>query len=141
MIANASMKADVYAPRWPRMGMIAALRRMRPMVWVMLAGGIVLMDCLVPSDIILAVLLFFPVALASWFDGRGWGLTLAMGAPLAHFYFDDFSGPHALPLATAVMNNGAALAVFSVIAILIDIVVRQRGELQGLVYENNLVLK
>ncbi len=115
--------------------------RIWPVAWAILAGVIVLGDCIAPSDIILSVLLFFPVALASWFNGRVWGLALAISAPLAHFYFDDFRGPNAAPLSEAVINNGVAIAAFSLLAVLIDLVARQRAELQLLISEKNLVLK
>lgn len=105
-----------------------------------LGGGVVLIDCLAPSDFTFSVLLFFPVAFASWFNGKTWGLALAILAPLAHLYFDDIRELHRLPLGAAI-NNGVAIAAFSLLAVLIDQVVKQRAELHALICEKNVVLK
>jgi two-component sensor histidine kinase len=70
-------------------------------------------------------------------------LALAISAPLAHFYFDDIRevDTRSLSLAAAVVNNGVAIVGFSLLAVLIDLVVKQRAELRVLIHEKNLVLK
>ncbi|MEP6670903.1 MAG: hypothetical protein ABJF10_17220 [Chthoniobacter sp.] len=92
------------------------------------------LDYLSGFAVVLAVLLFFPVALAAWFNGRRWALVLAVGAPLVDlgFYF---------MWATPVTANEAAITAlirigtFSCFALLIDLVRRQKAEigvLQGI---------
>jgi two-component sensor histidine kinase len=116
------------------------MKRYLPILWVILAMSILAIDYAAGADVILTVLLFFPVALAAWFNGRGWGLALAIATPVARLGI-DLSGPHALGLGTALVNEGMAVATFSVLALLIDLVMRQRAELQESVEEKNLALK
>jgi two-component sensor histidine kinase len=111
-----------------------------PILWVILAIAILVLDYSAGADVILTVLLFFPVALAAWFNGRGWGLALAISTPLARLAI-DLSGPHPLSLSGALVNEGLAISTFSILALLIDLVVRQRAELEESIQEKNLALK
>jgi two-component sensor histidine kinase len=116
------------------------MKRYLPILWVMLAVLILVMDFEAGADVILTVLLFFPVALAAWFNGRWWGVGLAIAAPAARLGI-DLTGPHPLGLGSALVNEGLAIATFSGLALLIDLVVRQRAELQESIEEKNLALK
>ena len=101
---------------------------------------ILLIDFSSGSDVILTVLLVFPVALVSWSNGAWWGLGLAIVASVAHLGI-DLSGPHPTPFASAAINDGVALATFCILSVLIDLVVRQRAELQVSLNQKNLLLK
>jgi two-component sensor histidine kinase len=116
------------------------MKRYLPILWVTLAVAILVIDYEAGADVILTVLLVFPVALAAWFNGRGWGLALAITSPVARLAI-DLSGPHPLGLSAALVNEGMAIATFSALAILIDLVVRQHRELQESIQEKNLALK
>ena len=53
--------------------MALSMKRYLPILWVILAMSILAIDYAAGADVILTVLLFFPVALAAWFNGRWWG--------------------------------------------------------------------
>jgi hypothetical protein len=102
-----------------------------PIIWLLLVGAILALDYATGSLLILAPLLFFPVALASWFNGRLWGLALAIGSPLALLGF-HFGWASSATLAEAIANAGVKIVTFSTFAVLIDLVARQKSEIRVL---------
>jgi two-component sensor histidine kinase len=116
------------------------VKRLRPLFWVMLAGVILMVDYVVWYEVIPTVLLFLPVALASWFNGRAWGLGLAISVSLAHLGI-ELIGPTPMTFAAAAVNSGVVVATFSVFAVLIDLVAKQRAELRVSLTEKELLLK
>lgn len=107
------------------------MNKFLPIVWSLFAGAILLLDYATGAAVILTVLLFFPVALASWFSGRALGLALAIAAPLVRLGFHSiWITP--VSLAAAVVNAGVVVVTFSTLAVLIDLVARQRAEIRVL---------
>lgn len=107
------------------------MKRFQPVVWLLLTGAILLLNFAAGATVFLTVLVFFPVALASWFNGRAWGVALAVLAPLVRLGF-HFVWKSSATLGEATLNAGVALVTFSTFAILIDLVARQRAEIRVL---------
>jgi len=116
------------------------VKRLLLIGWAVLAGVILLIDYEAGSDVILTVILCIPVALAAWFNGRGWGLGFAVATSVLHLCVDLIE-PHVPALPALLVNDGAAFATFALLAVLIDLVARQRSELEAMNHEKNLVLK
>lgn len=109
----------------------SAGKKLHPIYWSLFAGAILLTDYMSGSLVNLAVLLFFPVALASWFNGRGWGVALAIITPLVQWAF-HFVWTTPFTLADATINTVVRVVTFSIFAIPIDLAARQRAEIHTL---------
>ena len=71
----------------PETRQFSVLKRPFPVYWLILAVAILMVDYATGSLMIFATLLFFPVAFASWFNGRSLGLALAIITPLMRLRF------------------------------------------------------
>lgn len=107
------------------------MKKLHPICWSLLAGAILAIDYATGSLLILAPLLFFPVALASWFSGRRWGLAIAIATPLALLGFHLIWKSPATAV-EVVANAIVRIVTFSTFAVLIDLVARQRAEIRVL---------
>ena len=99
--------------------------------WGLLGGAILWLDHENGDLVSLAPLLFFPAFLAAWFNGRVWGLALAIAMPLGGLGFHFVGATQATP-AEATINAAVQIATFSLFAILIDLVANQRKEIRVL---------
>ncbi len=57
-------------------------RKVHPLVWIALAGATLVVDFLTGPYVQVAILFVFPVALATWSQGRVWGRAAALALPL-----------------------------------------------------------
>jgi len=107
------------------------MKKFYPIFWLLIAGAILAFDYATGSFLILAPFLFFPVALAAWFNGRLWGLALAIASPLVRWGFHFiWTSPASLGESTA--NTVIQIVTFSTFAVLIDLLVRQKAEIRVL---------
>lgn len=108
--------------------------KLPPAVWLGLTLLVVAGDYLTGPFIEFPILFIFPVALAAWYNGRWWGVALAVLAPLAHLYFlTVWVVPSTIWEGS--INTAIQMIVLGVLAWLIDQIARQRREirvLQGL---------
>ncbi len=107
------------------------MKKFCPIFWSLLAGSILALDYATGYLLNLAPLLFFPVALAAWFNGRICGLAFAIVVPLTHLGF-HFLWASPASLSDAIANAGVKVVTFSTFAVLIDLVARQRAEIRVL---------
>lgn len=105
--------------------------KLPPAAWLAIAALILATDYLTGATVLLDVLVFFPVAFASWFHGRLWGLALAIAAPLARLGF-YFSWTSPATLTEAIVNTLVRIVTFAGFAILLDLAARQREKIQVL---------
>lgn len=61
-----------------------------------------------------------PVALASWYSGRGWGLALAIVLPLVRFYFNTILWIVPWTITEATINAVIRILVLTSFALIID---------------------
>lgn len=108
--------------------------KLSPLAWLGLTLLVVTGDYLTGPFIEFPILFIFPVALAAWYNGRRWGLALAVLAPLAHLYFlTVWTVPWTMVEGS--INITIQMIVLGALAWLVDQVARQRREirvLQGL---------
>ena len=100
-------------------------------LWTCLAAAILWVDYLSGPDVAFPYLFLVPVALATRFNGRSWGLVFAIGLPLVRFCFYCIWQDH-LSLLDTVLNAVIRMAVLVGAAILIDRVIRQAREIRVL---------
>lgn len=108
--------------------------KLSPTSWLGLTLLVVVGDYLTGPFIEFPILFIFPVALAAWYNGRRWGIALAVLAPLAHLYFlTIWTVPWTMVEGS--INIAIQMIVLGGLAWLVDQVARQRREirvLQGL---------
>lgn len=107
------------------------MKKLFPICWALLAGAILALDYLTGAIVRLDVLLIFPVAFASWFNGRCWGLVLAIVAPLVHLSY-HFAWTSPATLSEAIINTVVRVFALSAFAILLDLVARQKAQIRVL---------
>ena len=94
--------------------------RRGPVLWASLAVVIAVADYLTGAYIQLTVLYAIPVALAAWYNGRRWGIALAVAMPLfrlAYFYLGIWEPLGTLELsATNALIRISALSLIALIA-------------------------
>jgi hypothetical protein len=106
--------------------------RTHPLVLVTLSLVILALDFLTGPHIHIAILFVFPVALATWSHGRGWGSVIAVVLPLVRLpllYF-VWKVPTSWPLEAA--DTGIDLVVLLVLVQVIGYLARQQKEIQVL---------
>lgn len=107
------------------------MRKLYPIFWLLFAAAILALDYATGALVFLAPLLFFPIALASWFNGKLWGLSLAITTPLVRLGFRMIWTSPTTPV-EAISNAVVLIVTFSTFAVLIDLVIRQRSEIRVL---------
>ena len=103
-----------------------------PMLWALLAVVILLLDLLAGPYIQLTILFVFPVALATWNQGKLWGSVVAVALPLVRLPF--FLYVWQVPIAWTLELVDTAIDVVVLLALvqMIDYIARQRRELHVL---------
>ena len=97
--------------------------------WLAIAIILLLVDFFSGPFIQFPISYLIPVALASWYNGRWWGLSLAVAMPLVRLYFniDLWSVPWTL--FEAVFNTMIKITVLASFALIIDRNARQTHKL------------
>jgi hypothetical protein len=114
---------------WRRLGWAAWTAR--PLLWLGLAVAFLTVDFFAGPDIQFPVAFIFPVALAAWHRGLGWGLGLAIGQPLVRFSFNFFwEPPWSIP--DTVANTLIRAAVLCAFAWLVAHTARQSHHIAAL---------
>ncbi len=70
-----------------------------------------------------------PIALASWYLGRSWGLAFSVVMPLVRFFFNIMLWTIPWTIVEASVNCAIRILVFSIFAVLIDRTAKQALEL------------
>jgi hypothetical protein len=106
--------------------------RVHPAAWLALSAGILILDLLTGPYIQVAILFVFPVALATWSQGRLAGSVLAVALPLVRlpFFYYVWHVPSTWALEAA--DTAVDVAVLVALAWVIDYIARQRRELHVL---------
>ena len=102
-----------------------------PLCWAGLAVGVFPLDWLAGPAISFPLAFIFPVALAAWHRGFGWGALFAVGLPLVRFGLNYF---REMPWTVTVswINLGIRIAVLCGFAWLIARTVKQQRRIETL---------
>jgi hypothetical protein len=100
-------------------------------LWICLGAAILGLDYLAGPDVALPYLFLIPVGLAAHYNGRFWGVTLAIILPLTRFCF-HFTWEDPYSLWDMTLNIAIRTAILVGAAILIDRVTRQSREIRVL---------
>jgi hypothetical protein len=106
--------------------------RVHPLGWLAIALAILGLDLLTGPYIQVAILFVFPVAIATWSQGRLWGSALAIVLPLVRlpFFYYIWHVPSSWALESA--DTAVDVLVLFALAQMIDYIGRQRRELHVL---------
>jgi K+-sensing histidine kinase KdpD len=100
-----------------------------PIVSILGAGVILMVDYVVGRYVEFPVFFLLPVMFSAWYGGRSWGLTFAVTLPLIRFYFSTvWDSPGTL--IESMVNAVIRISVFSLIAVLADRVASQTRQLE-----------
>jgi hypothetical protein len=104
-------------------------RNVPPIVWIGGALVCVFLDYLTGPVLQFPLFYLAPIAIASWYGGRLWGLTLAIGLALVRLFFTTVWDTPWTFLESAI-NAGIRVIVFAAFAWSIDRVATQMRELR-----------
>jgi hypothetical protein len=104
-------------------------RRIAPAYWIALSFVCLIIDYLTGPFIEFPVVYLVPISLASWFEGRRWGMALAFTLPLFRLYFRTVWDPPWTFL-DSLINAAIRISVFASFAWLIDRTARQMRQLR-----------
>ncbi len=90
-----------------------------PVYWVAVAVVILFCEYLSEPFLKFPILFLVPVALASWYSGRWWGIGLAVSMPLLHTYVLRAAGVREAVTIMAI-NDLIRIIVLSTFAFLVD---------------------
>jgi hypothetical protein len=103
----------------------------RPVAWVILTGLFLAGDYAAGPSIEFPIAFIFPVALAAWHRGVGWGLFFAVVQPVARFGFNFYWGA-LWPLQVAAINLGIRVSMLCAFAFLVAHAAGQRRRIAAL---------
>ncbi len=89
-----------------------------PVYWIALSLLIIVVDHLTDPYIHFPILFLLPVTLASVYNGRWWGVGLAVSMPIIRCYFEILIVPQAVT--QEMINTGIHLTVLAGFAVLVD---------------------
>jgi hypothetical protein len=101
-----------------------------PVYWILTSVVLVFIDYYTGPFIQFPVTFLIPVALASWYNDRWWGIALALILPLLRFYYGTFLWAVPWSLLEASINGLIRMAILLSFAILVKRIARQTGLLQ-----------
>jgi hypothetical protein len=107
----------------------SSFRRIAPAYWLALSSVCLISDYLTGPFIEFPVVYLIPISLASWFEGRRWGMALAFILPLFRLYFTTVWDPP-WTFFESLINAAIRISVFASFAWLIDRTARQMRELR-----------
>jgi hypothetical protein len=100
-----------------------------PLYWLIIAFLVLRADYITGPLVQFPILYLIPIGLASWYNGRVWGLIFAFGMPLIRFYFSNlWEAPWTIFEAT--INASIRIFVFTIFAYLVDRIVTQKRDLE-----------
>jgi hypothetical protein len=107
-------------------------RKVHPIIWMAMAAAVMAMDFFTGPYIQVAILFVFPVALATWGQGRVWGSVVAVALPLLRLpvFFIAWHVPTSWDL--EVLDTTIDVIVLLALVQIIDYVARQRREIHVL---------
>jgi hypothetical protein len=97
--------------------------------WLTIAILLLLIDYFSGPFIQFPISYLIPVALAAWYNGRWWGLSLAVTMPLVRLYFNIDLWTVPWTMFEAVFNTLIKMAVLASFALIIDRNARQTNKL------------
>jgi len=104
-----------------------------PLYWLIIAFLVLRADYITGPLVQFPILYLIPIGLASWYNGRVWGLIFAFGMPLIRLYFLNlWEAPWTIFEAT--INASIRIFVFTIFAYLVDRIVKQKRDLEKEVY-------
>jgi len=107
----------------------AEVRRFLPFYWLIISVVLVVSDYVSGPFIQFPVVYLIPISLASWYNGRSWGLGLAVILPLIRLLFGVALWKIPWTWIDAGVNCVIRIVVFSLFAILIDRAAERTREL------------
>ncbi len=100
-----------------------------PLYWLIIAFLVLRADYITGPLVQFPILYLIPIGLASWYNGRVWGLIFAFGMPLIRLYFLNlWEAPWTIFEAT--INASIRIFVFTIFAYLVHRIVRQKRDLE-----------
>lgn len=98
-----------------------------PLLWVGLAAAVMLAEYLTGPFVRLAVWYTVPVALAAWYGGQQWGVSLAAGMPILGFamFLFGLGEPSGQSWVAATFNHLSEIAALSLVAVVTSRIAHQ----------------
>jgi len=104
-------------------------RKYFPLYWLIIAFFVLIADYITGRLLQFPILYLIPIGLASYYNGRVWGLVFAFGMPFIRLYFLElWDAPWTI--FEAVINASIRICVFTIFAYLVDRIVTQNRELR-----------
>jgi K+-sensing histidine kinase KdpD len=97
--------------------------------WIAISLLLVLADYITPNEVDFHFTFLVPVALASWYNGRTWGIPFAVGLSFVRFVFFLSGWDADEKTIEALSNLIITLLVFGSFSIMIDFIAKQTKEL------------
>lgn len=113
-----------------KMNDIRWIKNPSPIYWIVISVILVYADYLTGPFIKFPVAFLIPVALASWYHGRLWGVSLAVVLPLLRFWYAGFLWEVPWTMSEGSINGLIRIVILLSFALLIDRVSRQTRELK-----------
>ena len=102
-----------------------------PAVWCAISCALLALDFATGPFVGFPIAFVIPVALAARYNGRDWGIIIALLLAMARFGF-TFLWAEPWSLQVSIVNLAIRLVILVATAVLIDRVVRQRSEIKKL---------
>ncbi len=93
-------------------------RKISPIYWFVLSSVIIAADYITGPYILFQILYIIPILMASWFNGRRWGLVLSCSLPLVRIVF-RFLWAVPWGLKESIFNAAIYIIVFSLLVFLV----------------------
>jgi hypothetical protein len=119
-----------YLKRRAGMAVLAKRQGLLPAYWVALALLLLALDYATGPYVRFPIFFILPIILASWYNGRRWGLALAFSLSPAHIYFADWDVSWTWPVIG--INTAIQILVFSTLALFVDRAAVKTREVQVL---------
>lgn len=100
-----------------------------PLFWIGISVILLVADYNAGPFIQFPITYLIPVALASWYTGRGWGIAFAIALPLVRLFFNIALWTVPWTFVDASINCFIRITIFSLLAILINRTASQSREL------------
>lgn len=109
---------------------VTLVNNISPIYWIGISIVLVFIDYLKGPFIQFPVTYLIPVALASWYHGRLWGIIFAVILPLLRFWYSAFLWDVPWTVIEASLNGAIRILILLTFALLIDRVAAQTRELK-----------
>jgi hypothetical protein len=97
--------------------------------WILLSIGVIVFDYLTGPFIYFPIFFLFPIVLATWFNGLGWGLLFACCLSFVRLFF-SFVWPVPWSMLETLVNTAIRLVIFFLTVLLVDREVKRRALLE-----------